>query len=747
MPKPAWNGLASALVLLLSSALLAAAEPAQGAKPPSFINDVLPVLTRLGCNQGACHGKAAGQNGFRLSLRGFAPDLDYDWITREHDGRRIDPAAPERSLLLLKPLAIAPHEGGKVLQAGSREYQTLLRWLQAGAPGPLANEPQVRRLEVAPGNSLCKVGEEIQLVVRAQYTDGQWKDVTWLTRFEANDIGMIDVTPAGNAKVLRRGESAVRATFEGKVVAVFLTVPHDKAVPEERFAQRSNFIDDLVFAKLKMLRTEPSELCSDSVFGRRAYLDLLGLVPNADETRRFLADGRADKRARLIDELLQRPEFADFWALKWSDVLRNEEKTLDKKGVQAFHHWIRQAIAEGRPLNEFARDIVTARGSTYSEPAANFYRALREPQVRAEAFAQVFLGVRIQCARCHNHPFDVWSQNDYHSLAAFFARIDYRILENNRKDRLDTHEFDGEQIVFVTREGETKHPRTGEVMQPRLLATATPRLADDADRLQLLANWIAKPDNPFFARTQVNRVWYHLLGRGIVDPNDDFRASNPPANGPLLGALTKDFVTHRFDLRHLIRTIMTSRTYQLSAVPTESNKDDETNFARAVVRPLQAEQLLDSFSQVVGVPAKFNGYPLGTRAAQLPGAQATRHRGEGPTDAEKFLKVFGKPERLLSCECERSDDTTLSQAFQLLTGELMNTMLAEKDNRIGQLLDAGKSNRQIVEEFYLSALSRPPSEKEMTAALKVVERSKDRRAGLEDLVWGLVNAKEFLLRR
>jgi hypothetical protein len=742
MPKCFIIAIGNALALLLPGPSASGAEP-----PASFINDVLPVLTRLGCNQGACHGKAAGQNGFRLSLRGYAPDLDHDWITREHDGRRIDPAAPERSLLLLKPLAVAPHEGGKVLQAGSREYQTLLRWLQAGAPGPIANEPRVRRLEVLPGNSLCKVGDEIQLIVRAQYTDGQWKDVTWLTRFEANDIGMIDITPTGKAKVLRRGESAVRATFEVKVLAVFLTVPHDKPVPDARYTQRNNFIDDLVFAKLKTLRTEPSELCSDNVFIRRAFLDLLGLVPSADEVRRFLADTRAGKRARLVDELLQRPEFADFWALKWSDVLRNEEKTLDKKGVQAFHHWIRQSIADGRPLNEFARDIVSARGSTYSQPAANFYRALREPQVRAEAFAQVFLGVRIQCARCHNHPFDVWSQNDYHSLAAFFARIDYRVLENNRKDKLDTHEFDGEQIVFITREGETKHPRTGGVMRPHLLATPTPRLADDADRLQLLADWIARPDNPFFARTQVNRVWYHLLGRGIVDPNDDFRASNPPANGPLLEALTKDFVAHKFDLRHLVRTIMTSRTYQLSAVPTESNKDEETNFARAVVRPLQAEQLLDSFSQVVGVPAKFNGYPLGTRAAQLPGAQATRHRGEGPTDAEKFLKVFGKPERLLSCECERSDDTTLSQAFQLLTGELMNTMLAEKDNRIGLLIDAGRSDRQIVEEFYLSALSRPPSEKELTAALGIVKRSQDRRAGLEDVVWGLVNAKEFLLRR
>jgi hypothetical protein len=733
--------------LLATCSLLSAAEVDQRGQAPSFLNDVQPVLTRLGCNQGGCHGKAAGQNGFRLSLRGFAPELDYEWITREMSGRRIDLSAPASSLLLLKPMAVAPHEGGKVLQEGSREYRTLLRWLEAGAPGPVSGEPSVRKLEVLPGDSIVKIGDEQQLLVRAQYSDGQWKDVTWLTRFEVNDLAMIDLTPAGKVKILRRGESAVRATFEGHSVAVVFTVPHDQPVPAERFANKNNFVDEHVFAKLKILHTEPSDLCSDSVFLRRAYLDLLGAVPAAEETKRFLADTRVDKRNRLIDELLQRPEFADFWALKWSDLLRNEEKTLDKKGVQAFHHWIRQSIADGKPLNEFARAIIAGRGNTYSQPEANFYRALREPQVRAEAMAQVFLGVRLQCARCHNHPFDVWSQNDYHSLAAFFARVDYRIVENNRKDKLDAHEFDGEQIVFMTREGETKHPRTGAVMRPRFLATATPKLSNDADRLQTLADWVARPDNPFFARTQVNRVWHHLLGKGIVDPNDDFRASNPPANGPLLDALTKDFVAHEFDLRHLVRTIMNSRTYQLAALPTETNKDDDTHFARALVRPLQAEQLLDSFAQVIGVPVKFNGYPLGTRAVQLPGAQAQRARGEGPTDAEQFLKVFGKPERLLSCECERSDDTTLNQAFQLLTGELMNKMLAGPDNRIGRLLAAGKSNRDIVQEFYLAALSRPPSDKELTAALKIVERSKDRRAGLEDVVWGLVNAKEFLLRR
>jgi hypothetical protein len=392
--------------------------------------------------------------------------------------------------------------------------------------------------------------------------------------------------------------------------------------------------------------------------------------------------------------------------------------------------------------------LIAARGSTYSHPQANFYRALREPQARAEATAQIFLGIRLQCARCHNHPFDRWTQNDYHSLAAFFARVDYRIVENRRADKLDTHEFDGEQVVFMARDGEVKHPRTSVVLRPLFLGERTPEFAAEQDRLQALADWLARADNPFFARTQVNRIWFHLMGKGIVEPNDDFRASNPPVNGPLLEALTADFVAHKFDLRHLVRTIMNSRTYQLSSVPNDTNRDDDTNFAHVSIRPLQAEQLMDSFAEVIDVPVKFNGHPLGVRAAQLPGVPGfRRQRGELPTPGEQFLKVFGKPERLLSCDCERSDDTTLNQAFQLLTGEMMNEMLSARDNRIGKLLAAKQSNRDVVTEFYLRALCRLPTAKELEVTEGLIDRSKDRRAALEDVVWGLVNAKEFLLRR
>jgi hypothetical protein len=491
----------------------------------------------------------------------------------------------------------------------------------------------------------------------------------------------------------------------------------------------------------------PSPLCSDSVFLRRAYLDALGVLPTALEARTFLAEDRPDKRRRLIDALLKRPEFADFWALKWSDLLRNEEKLLDRKGVEVFHHWIRQCMAEGKPLNEFVREVVGARGSTYSNPAANFYRAIRDPQTRAEAVAQVCLGIRLQCARCHNHPFDRWTQNDYHSLAAFFARVDYRILENNRRDRFDKHEFDGEQIVCVSRDGEVKNPRTGAAMPPRFLGSITPALPAHADRLRTLADWIARPDNPFFARAQVNRIWYHLMGRGIVEPNDDFRASNPAVNESLLEALAQDFIAHHFDLRHVVRTIMNSRTYQLRAAPNETNALDEANFAHAILRPLQAEQLLDALAQVTAVPVQFSGYPLGMRAAQLPGVRPARQRDQAPTDGEQFLRRFGKPERLLSCECERSDDTTLEQAFQLLTGGVVNRMLSTPDNRIGQLLARSESNREIIEELYMASLCRPPAVHELNAACAMVERSKDRRAALEDVLWGLVNAKEFLLRQ
>jgi hypothetical protein len=471
------------------------------------------------------------------------------------------------------------------------------------------------------------------------------------------------------------------------------------------------------------------------------------MLPTVEETRGFLADDRPDKRDRLIDRLLLRSEFAVYWALKWSDLLRSEEKVLDRKGVQALHHWIRRSIAEGMPLDQFARELIAGRGSTYQNPPANYYRANRDPTVAAETTAQLFLGIRLQCARCHNHPFDRWTQDDYYGMAAFFARVRLKVVANSRLDRLDQHEFDGEQVIWIAREGEVVDPRTGGTTRPRFLDDAAEELSPGEDRLEALADWIASPDNPYFARMQANRIWYHLMGRGIVDAIDDFRATNPPSNAALLDALADDFVSHGFDLRHLVRTILRSRTYQLSSEPNETNRDDAINFSHALVKPLEAEQLLDAVAQVAGVPVKFNGYPLGTRAGGLPGVRAFRRRDRAPTGGEMFLQTFGKPERLLACECERSDDTTLGQALQLISGPVVNEVLAEDDNRIGRLLAEGKSTAEIIDELYYVALSRPPNDAEREAAGLYVAVAQDRRAALEDVLWGLLNAKEFLLRR
>jgi hypothetical protein len=715
-------------------------------EPVSFRNDVMAVFSRAGCNQGTCHGNLNGKGGFKLSLRGQDPDLDFKTLTRGMLGRRVNTQAPEASLILAKPTATLPHEGGLRFPVGSGEYRILKDWIAGGAQPDPPGTPTLKKLIVNPTEQfLVQPETETRITVQAVFADGSKRDVTRLAVFDSTHPGI----PAGGDGLVRStrpGETAVLVRYLDQQVTVRLAFVPERPDFVWSNPQASNFVDGLVFARLKKLRRNPSDLCADSVFLRRAYLDLLGILPAPEESREFLSDRRADRRARLVDQLLERPEFAEFWALRWSDVLRNEEKQLDKKGVQLFYGWIRGSIAADKPLNDFARELISARGSTYAEPAANYYRALRDPQTRAEATAQVFLGIRMQCAKCHNHPFDQWTQNDYHRLTAFFPRVQYRILENNRKDKLDKHEFDGEQIVWLDREGEHKHPVTGEVLQPRFLGADAPLAGPDADRLQALADWVADPGNPFFARTQVNRVWSYLCGRGIVDPDDDFRLSNPPVNPELLEALSKDFVKHRFDLKHLIRTIMNSRTYQASSHPNETNRDDETNFSRGLVRSLQAEQLLDAIAAATGIPQRFEGYPLGTRAGQLPGV-GVPERKKSLGEAERFLRLFGKPERLLSCDCERSEDATLGQALQMITGSLVNKAVADPDNRLGKLLSAGKSDAEILEELYLATLCRLPSEREQSLLLARVAQAEQRRAGWEDILWGLLNSKEFLLRQ
>jgi hypothetical protein len=530
-----------------------------------------------------------------------------------------------------------------------------------------------------------------------------------------------------------------------------------------------NYIDDLVYRKLRELRINPSEIAADHVFLRRAYLDLLGVLPTADEARTFMSDPRPDKREQLIDALVFRPEFADSWALKWSDILRNEEKVLDNRGVDAFHRWIRQSMADGKPIDQFVRELVRATGSTYENPPANYYRANRDASTRAETTARLFLGVRLQCAKCHNHPFDRWTQDDYYAWSAIFARIDYQILQNERRDKLDLNEFNGEQIVRIADGGGVVHPGTGKRVAAKLLGGYELGPGSYHDRLTPLAVWLTSPSNAAFARAQTNFVWYHLMGRGLVEPIDDVRATNPASNEPLLEALAQDFQANGFDLRRLVRTIMTSRTYQLSALTNSTNRDDVSNFSRAIVQRLTAEKLLDAQSQLLDAPAEFSGYPVGVRAGQLPGVRRSRPRERSIPGGDRFLKVFGKPERLLACECERSNETTLAQAFALIGGDDIQYRLTRTHNRLTRLADSNWSDAQVIEELYWTALARAPTDEEFRAMLALIragisESSGDvryvsilfapieippptsRLLALQDLAWALMNAKEFVFR-
>jgi hypothetical protein len=706
------------------------------ASPASFRNEVMAVLSRAGCNSGACHGNLHGKGGFKLSLRGENADADFAALTRDALGRRIDRVRPRASLLLAKPLMALPHEGGQRFAPGSDEAAILQRWIEQGAKLDAPARPI--KLTVTPAASvLFGVDDRVKLTVAATFSDGATRDVTRLACFEPSTLG-VSVAADGIARRLSHGESAILVRYlDMRATARVAFLP---ARPGFVWRPRpeANYIDRHVHARLKAMRTEPSPPCTDGEFIRRAFLDACGILPTPAETRAFLADTRSGKRSRLIDSLLKRPELADFWALKWADLLRVEEKTLDAKGTLLFHGWIRRAILTGVPLDEMARALIAGRGSSYSHPASNYYRALREPYTRAEATAQVFLGVRLQCAKCHNHPFDRWTRDDYHSFAAAFARVQYRIIENRRKDKFDSHEFDGEQVIYQDRTSELKHPATGDPVPPRFLGGGA--IAPGRDRLAALADWATRPGNAFFARAQANRVWQHLMGRGLVDPGDDFRESNPPLSEELLAALADDLVEGKFDLRHLIRRIMNSHTYQRSAAPTATGRDDDTGLARAIVRPLQAEVLLDAAASVLGVRPRFPGMPAGTRAVQLPGVRPR-------SDAGRFLAAFGKPARSLSCECERGDDSTLARALQMLTGPVLDAMLTEPGNVLGRRIAAGDSDAEILEGLYLAALCRAPTKVERAAALALIARSKGRRSGLEDVAWSLLNAKEFLLRR
>lgn len=713
---------------------------------PSFRNDVMAIISKAGCNAGACHGNANGKAGLKLSLRGEDPAWDYRMLTRDQFGRRINPFDPAESLILLKATTSLAHEGGKRFETNSWEYATLRQWIASGAPNDVATAPQLVRLEVSPpGQILVEPVDSVQLKASAVFSDGSRRDVSGRAVYETANSGA-RVSSEGLARRESFGETTVLVRYLNRQEPVRLAFVPARPGFQWKAPVANNFVDEHVFAKLKTLRMNASPVCSDEVFLRRAHLDLLGLFPTAEEARKFVADPRKDKRVRVIDQLLERPEFADYWALKWSDLLRAEERALDQKGLLNFHHWIRQSIAENKPLDEFVREMISARGSTYLNPAANFYRANRDPVTRAEAAAQVFLGTRLQCAQCHNHPFDRWTQDDYYNWAAVFAKVDYKVLQNKRTDTNDKHEFKGEQIVFLNRQGEVKNPRSGRAAVPQFLSAGAGAVEKDVDELEVLARWMTAPENPFFARSQVNRIWYHLMGRGIVDPIDDFRPTNPASHPALLEALAADFVRHKFDLRHSIRVIMASRSYQLSSEPNGENREDEINFSHAIVRRLTAEQMLDCESEVTGVPNNFSGYPTGLRAAELPGVHLERRRGEKSSTVDQFLQTFGKPPRLLTCECERSTETTMSQAFQLISGPTVNDLIGRPENRLAGLLSSGRTDRVLIDDLYWTALTRAPSALEAARTEKLLRSASSRRAALEDILWALLNSKEFLLR-
>ncbi len=731
------------IVLILAAFL---AHPAGAADAPtiSFQNDVMPVLSKAGCNAGACHGNKSGKGGFKLSLRGQDPDLDYAVLTRDLFARRTNAFDPDQSLILLKPTAQVTHEGGQRFRTDAPEFKILQQWIAQGESYDVGNAPTLVKLEATPAERvLTEPANKVQIKATAFFSDGSQRDVTGMAVYDQS-TDLAKISHDGLVQRQRNGETTVVVRFLQAMTPVRLAFVAARPDFQWKPVASKNYIDEQVLAKLKTLRINPSAPCTDGEFCRRAFLDLLGVLPTPDEAKTFIADASADKRSALVDQLLDRPEFADFWAMKWSDLLRNEERTLDRKGVQGFHHWIRQSVADNKPLDQFVRELVSARGSTYTNPPANYYRANRDAVTRGEATAELFLGVRLQCAQCHNHPFDRWTQDDYYSWADVFARVDYKILENRRTDTNDKHEFIGEQIVYETRSGEVKDPRGDRGVKPRLLSTKV-NVPDSEDRLDALATWVTSPENPFFAKAQVNRIWFHLMGRGIVDPIDDFRPTNPASHPVLLDQLAADFVAHKYDVRSMIRLIMNSQAYALSSDPNNTNAEDELNYSHAIPRRLNAEQLLDAQHQFTGVPAEFAGYPKGMRAGQIPGVRASGRRGG--TMADKFLVTFGKPPRTLVCECERSSDTNLAQTFQLIGGPEVANLIRTPDNRLGQLMKAEKTNEQIVEELYWIALTRAPEYEEQKAMVQHIQESKDRRAGLEDVAWALLNAKEFILRR
>jgi len=709
---------------------------ASKAGPPRFLTDVMPVLTKAGCNQGACHGAAAGKGGFKLTLLGYDPELDYESITRAQAARRVSPAEPENSLLLRKPTLRVAHRGGLRFRVSSPEYRLLRDWIAGGLPGPSPKEPRIARLEVIPPVRTLPIGQTQRFIVLAYYNDGTCRDVTAQTLFTANDEAIATVTPDGEAKATGPGEGAIVIRYQGLVATARIISPFDKPWayalrPGSLHRSRAQSgdtphvspIDRIVMQKLAALGLKPSPRSSDTDFLRRVYLDVIGLLPTPEEVRAFVANRDPQKREKLIDSLLQRPEYVDFWTMKWADLLRCSRRLLSEKGMYTFYNWIRQSVSENKPWDQFARELLLAGGSTYQEGPANFFRTSSKPEELAETTSQVFLGVRIQCARCHNHPYEKWTQNQYWQMAAFFAQV--KAKQGNAEREL---------LVYATSSGEVKHPKTQKEVTPCALDSSPLPATYHGDRREALVEWLTSPRNPFFARIIVNRIWRHLMGRGLVEPVDDMRVTNPPSNESLLDWLAQDFVQHGYDLKYLIRTILRSETYQRSAEPAHGNARDTRYYSHYPFKRLGAEQLMDAITSATGVPEKFNGYPAGLRAAQLPDTTVPSY----------FLELFGRPARNTPCECERSDEPNLGQVLHLMNNIGINAKLSAKNGRVAALMAAKLPDDKVVEELYLASISRFPTPQERRQAVQLMARAKNRQQAAEDILWALMNSKEFV---
>ena len=739
MVAPVADG--EALISASAEGLTATARvTVKGSKAPfrwSFRNHVIPVLTKAGCNQGACHGALAGKNGFKLTLRGYDPEVDYDTLTRQSLGRRVSLADPASSLILRKATFAMPHGGGKRFSTNSLEYRVIAEWIADGAQPPRPDDTEITGLEVFPAKAVLATGDEQRLAVRARYSNGEVHDVTRWVKFSSNNEGVAGVADDGLVKMNGPGEAAITLWYSNKVLYARLAVPYDNKTGPESYSsfRPHNFIDEHTLAKWKSLNLAPSGPASDSAFIRRAYLDSTGVLPTAEEVEDFLNDQSAGKRARLIDRLLEREEFADYWAYKWSDLLLVSSRKLRTNAMWAFYNWIRDSVKSNKPWDRFAREIFTGTGSTRSNGALNYFVLHKDTVELAENVTQAFLGQRLTCARCHNHPMEKWTQKQYYQFANLFSRVG---IKNGDQP--------GENVVFAQAAGDINHPRLLRPLAPTPLDGKPFALDSPQDRRFHFAEWLTSPGNEYFARNIVNRVWGNFMGRGLVHPIDDVRATNPASNEELFSALTADFVKNGYDIKRLIRLIMYSSVYQLSSEANTANQQDNVYYSRYIVKRLPAEVLLDIMSQVTGVPTVFPGYPAGTRAMQLPDIRVQ----------SQFLSSFGRPERLICDAAERSSDPSIAQALHVINGDTLNRKLSSGDGNAALFLKLGLSDSRIADHVYLSAFSRLPTAAEKSAVLDALRKTREapaatpeaaieqRRQAMEDMMWALLTSKEFL---